>query len=216
MAYPTDEDLKELLYGAGLIANPPTGAAAVWNYDRAVGAGIRRVEHETHRSWAGAAAYAKEFDPPTNRDKRIFVGEHTAVTSIFYLDVEIAATEYLSGPLNARDASPIALPFSYIEFFREWWAPTPWAQRAQLVVTATWGSGADVPEDVAQAMLYAAGLALWPQIASFVSRGGLVSAKQADAAFTWSERPLMGLRESWQDELGRVVAQYRDWSAALV
>lgn len=215
MAYPTDQDVKDFLYGAGLVASPPTGASATWAYARAAVAGRRRVEQATKRVFVQPSAYAKEFDAPTNREKRIFVGDHTAVTSITYLGQTIAATEYLSGPQNVRDASPVALPFQFIEFYREWWAPTPWAQRAQLVVTATWGFTSDVPDDVFLAMLMGAGLSLWPQIASSRSKGGLVSAKQADAALQFGENPMSGLKSSWEDELNRIISDYRDWAASF-
>lgn len=215
MAYPTEAELKTFLYGAGLVASPPAGAAASWRWTAAIAAGIRRVEIATRRTFVQPAAYAKEFDPPANRDRRLFVGDHTAVTSITFLGQSIAATEYLSGPLNTRDASPVAQPYQFIEFWREWWAPTAWAQRAQLVVTATWGFSADVPEEVANAMLIAGGLALWPQIASFKSKGGLTAAKIGTAALSWGDRPLSGLRLEWEAELARVVNDYRDWSACL-
>ncbi len=215
MAYPTSDELKTFLYGAGLVASPPAGASANWRWSAAIATGIRRVEVATKRVFVQPAAYAKEFDAPTNRDRRIFVGDHTAITSIAYLSQTIAATEYISGPLNARDAFPVAQPYQFIEFFREWWAPTPWAQRAQLVVTATWGFSADVPDDVANAMLIAGGLALWPQIASSRSKGGLTGAKIGTATLNWGDRPLSGLRAEWETELERVINDYRDWAACI-
>jgi hypothetical protein len=215
MAYPTLAELKTFLYGAGLVASPPAGASATWAWDKAISAGIRRVESETKRVFLQPAAFSKEFDAPTGRDRRLFTGDHTSVTSITYLGQTIAATEYLSGPLNAADASPVALPYQYIEFYREWWAPTPWAQRAQLVVTATWGFSAAVPDDVFNAMLIAGGLALWPQISTNLSRGGLTSGKLGDAAVSWGDKPLRGIKEDWEEEVRRVCDAYRDWSASF-
>jgi hypothetical protein len=64
-------------------------------------------------------------------------------------------------------------------------------------------------------MLIAGGLALWPQVVSYKSRGGLVAAKQADASLTFGDRPLSGVRMEWEAELERVILQYRDWAAGI-
>jgi len=214
MPYPTDQDVKDFLYGAGLVASPPTGASATWAYGKAATAGRRRVENAAGRVFVAAASYAKEFDAPVNRGRRLHVPAFTAITSITYLGTAIQASEYLAGPLNAADASPLARPFEYIDFFREWWAPVPWAQRAQLVVTATWAYASDVPDDVFQATCMAAGLSLWPQLVALKTRG-MTAWQEAGVSQSYGATPFQSIKDDWEAEIDRIIGQYRDWGASI-
>ena len=211
--YPTDLDLKAFLYAAGLInsATNPTGRFASLDYESAVDAAKVAFERESGRV-IRATEQTLVFDGPANRKRRLWVPDCLAVTEVTFLDVEIAASEWMLGPVN-NDA--LGLPYAWIDFFRAWEGPTPWAQRSALAVTGTFGYSETVPADVFQAILARAAADLMVQVSSRNSGGGLNNWSEADVLEDYGLAPGQNIEDRWRGVYARAVASYRNFTRGL-
>ncbi len=209
-SYPSDIDLKAFLYASGLInsATNPTGRFASLDYETAVDAAKVAFEREIGRTIL-ATDQVLTFDAPVDRKRRLWVPDCLAVTAITFLDVAIAAADYLLGPVNN---AALGLPYFYIDFFRGWEAPTPWAQRNQLEVTGTFGYAETVPSDVFQAILARAAGDLMIQVASRNTGGGLNNWSEADVHEDYGLTPGQNLEDRWRAQYARAVASYRNFT----
>jgi hypothetical protein len=155
-----------------------------------------------------AVSDTRTFDPPSNRYGRLFTGDMTAVTTItFATQTLVVTTDYLAQPAQnpAR-----GLPYFWIDFFRRWGGPTPWAQREGLSITGLFGYAAQIPYDVWQAVLAKATVQMLPALMMQRSRG-FKAWSEADVHQDYGEKaPALLWGGQWDLLYQTAVARYKN------
>lgn len=199
--YPAEADLKTFLAATGLMANPPTGNAALLDFANALQGSIDEWERRTGRIRSGAAA-ARLFDPPANRYGFLIPDQPFATpTAISYQGAALAATDYFLLP---HEAPQNGLPYRYIQFAHRWMAPTLWGDIGKISITAVWGAGATVLSAVWMAVLQGAALVLAPQMLT-AQHGGRTRWTQEGVTEEFSPQTLKAYTDGWQSAYERAI-----------
>jgi hypothetical protein len=150
----------------------------------------------------------RTFDPPVNREGRLFTGDMLSVSSVSFLTTTLTSgTDYL---LQPKQNAARGLPYFWIDFFRRWDAPTPWASREGLSVTGVWGYRQYLPRDVWRACLSHAAMLALPQLMMLRGRG-MKAWSEADVHQDFGERPpalIWGME--WKRQYDLTVARYKN------
>lgn len=148
-----------------------------------------------------------EFDGPTNKQRRLFIPDCLSLSSVTFLGVAIASTDYALGPQNNTD---FGLPYFHLEFFRSWSAPVAWAQRNGLVLVGSFGYASTVPYDVFKAIQAYAAAEVMVQAAADFSGQGLRNWSEADVHEDYGDKPGANLEDRFRSRYQRTVANYKN------
>ncbi len=220
-AYPTAVDLSSFLTGAGVA----TGVVAGLDLATAVAAARIAFERASGRVMlAGASATERRFDPPTNRERVVWLGDGgrngdlASLTSVVYQPEGATAetwtqnTDFELLPENALHASddPVQ-PATMLRCTRLWSSPLPLSLRRSLKITGRWGYGLTIPEDAWAAMRYRAASLVLPQVRQ-ASTGGLTRIQMGSSVQEYGRGGWDSLQSGWDAAYQEAVMAYRQVS----
>jgi hypothetical protein len=202
-AYPTSAQVIELLTSAGV----PSGTLDVAT---ATAAGWLEVERRCGRVFL-ATSGTRYYSPPVGTGYLDFGADLASLTSLTYQAEGGSAETWVNHSdfwLLPQNASSDAGPYTGVQFHRRWnGPPRPELHRA-IRVLGSWGYAATVPEDIWDAMRFAAALKLLPTYALDLTDGKQYTSDGTNVA-SYGFDPIYGCRRSWERFLTATVERYR-------
>lgn len=213
-AYPTASDLQTFLTAKGLVPSFTQGAPASIDYATLIVAARKEVEADCQRNFLPtASSVMRVYDPPLDRNRILDLeADLLSVTTLQWLPYNTTTAQvfavdqdYRLGPPNAQADNA---PFQYVEFFRHFYGPHPWALKRSIQIIGTWGFSLTIPEDVWQAILLKATILILPDIAADRSQGFKSWTQQKVTEAYWEE-PYGKILERYMQQYLKIVQHYR-------
>lgn len=204
-AYPIADDLEDFLTAHGITLT----AAQTTQLSTLISAASAQIESETDQAWVETASQTRYFDPPTNADSILHVGELVTATAVVYAPIGGTSETYTVNEdywLEPYNAAALGRPYTQVRFDRTWVEPLAGALRRAIRITGTWNLDT-IPSDVWQAVLmWAACLAVLMPAASAVPGSGALKRRRIDDIDEeWAASPWAAQIAVWQAEVRRVV-----------
>lgn len=206
--YPTGLDLEDLITAGGITV---TNAMRT-QFGNTLLAAQTEFEKLTGRQFLAGSATTRYYDPPQGRDRILFTDDMSAApTAVVYTPTGSTATtltantDFRAYPLNALAKGQ---PYTQLRFLTyRWTLPLSEIMVGSIAVTAAFGYGTSIPEDVWLAILQGAAASGFG-VLRFGVMGGIERWSDHDRSVTYGDGAKQ-LIDAWGSGFQRTVARYR-------